>query len=234
MLPELAAGGLLGLIGSLHCAQMCGPIVLAISLNGQSNWKSHLAYQTGRITTYALLGAIAGAFGSSLTWLFGAEQKATLAAGVLLILAGGVFAWTRTSSKDLIQIQMPGRLSRLSARMLRTPGWRYKSLLGLAMGFLPCGMIYAALVQAAAVGSAAAGAVVMAAFGLATSWSLLAIGGLAPSLAKLKWVKYTSLLTSITLVLMGSILLWRGYSATSPAAAEVHPHSCHEQQQHTH
>jgi sulfite exporter TauE/SafE len=234
MWPELAAGSILGLVGSLHCAQMCGPIVLAFSLNGRPGWQSHAGYQAGRITTYALLGSIAGAFGSTLTWLFGAQQKATLAAGVLLILAGGVFAWTWTSSKNLIQIRMPGRLSRLSARMLRTPGWKYKSLLGLAMGFLPCGMIYAALVQAAAAGNAAGGAVVMAAFGLATSWSLLAIGGLAPALTKLKWVKYTTHLTTITLLLMGSILLWRGYSAMSPAAAGTHPHSCHEQQQHTH
>jgi uncharacterized protein len=234
MWPELAAGTVLGLIGSLHCAQMCGPIVLAFSLNGRAGWKSHAAYQFGRITTYALLGAVAGAFGSTLTWLFGAEQKATLVAGVLLIVAGGVFAWSWTSSKSLIQIQMPGTLSRLTSRLLKTPGWKYKSLLGLGMGFLPCGMIYAALVQAAAAGTAAGGATAMAAFGLATSWSLLAVGAMAPVLTKLKWGKYTSQLTSITLVLMGSILLWRGYSATSPAAAGMHPHSCHEQQQHSH
>jgi sulfite exporter TauE/SafE len=240
MWPELAAGAVLGGVSSLHCVQMCGPLVLAFSLNGKSGWISHTFYHLGRVATYTALGAAAGALGSGLGWLAGVERNVTLAAGVLLILAGGLFTWILPGSKKLVQIRMPGLLSRLSARLLLAPGWSRKLLMGLAMGFLPCGMIYAALIQAAAAADAAAGAAVMSAFGITTSAPLLAIGAMSPVLSRLKWAKYTSQLTAATLVLMGSILLWRGYTASSPTTAASHPHSCHapvshgQQQQHPH
>ena len=51
----------LGVVSSLHCAQMCGPIVLSYSMAGRSSAAGHLCYNGGRIATYALLGALAGA-----------------------------------------------------------------------------------------------------------------------------------------------------------------------------
>lgn len=226
MWAEIAAGAVLGGVSSLHCVQMCGPIVVAFSLNGRAGWLSHVAYHLGRVSTYTLLGAAAGALGSGLGWLSGVERWVTLAAGVLLILAGGLFTWIRPGSRALIQIRMPGPLSRLSGKLLNAPGWSRKLLMGLAMGFLPCGMIYAALVQAAASADSASGAAVMSAFGVATSGPLLAIGGLSPVFARFRLSRYATQLTAVTLVLMGSLLVWRGYNA-APASAAGHPPACH-------
>ena len=56
-----------GLAGGLHCAQMCGPLVLAYSLPLRGGaMRAHLAYNAGRIATYTLLGAVAGAVGQAI------------------------------------------------------------------------------------------------------------------------------------------------------------------------
>src|SRR5512141_1325170 len=105
----------LGVVSSLHCAQMCGPIVVSYSMGGRATAAGHFAYNAGRIATSAVLGAVA-----------------------------------RGASSKL--------------------------LLGLAMGFLPCGLLYAGLLKAASTGTALGGAASMAAFGVGTAGALLGIG----------------------------------------------------------
>ena len=76
----------LGLAGSLHCVQMCGPIVLSFGLP-LANWArprqaaGHILYHSGRIATYSLLGAVAGTFGNTLSALAPYQNAASLTAG---------------------------------------------------------------------------------------------------------------------------------------------------------
>src|SRR3974377_1660492 len=84
----------LGVISSLHCAQMCGPIVLSYSMGGRGTVTGHLCYNTGRIATYALLGSAAGAAGHAMGLMgrmAGVQRTAGIRSSILVGVSGGVF-----------------------------------------------------------------------------------------------------------------------------------------------
>lgn len=171
LIPALLLAGVLG--GAGHCSIMCGPFVLAqvadrFSAGATSRVSTALLlpYQAGRIATYALLGAIAGGLGGAFTWLAEAPWLAPAA----LFLAAAAFALRGAGA---IRIAGTGwLLGRVTHGRLRGLG------LGLALGFLPCGLVYAGLVAAVGAGGAIPGALALAAFGLGTLPSLAAIGWL--------------------------------------------------------
>src|SRR4051794_28603347 len=103
---ELSLIFLLGLLSSLHCVQMCGPIVLAFSLPlpPASRIRAHAAYNAGRILTYAFLGALAGATGGGITRLVGLASGARIFAGMAMILAG-ILMVAHLPTTGLINIQ---------------------------------------------------------------------------------------------------------------------------------
>jgi uncharacterized protein len=227
MLPalELSIPFGLGIVSSLHCAQMCGPIVLSYSVGGRTSATHHLCYNTGRITTYAALGAIAGAAGHAMGLLgrmAGIEQTAAILFGVLLVIAGLLMSGA-VPTQRLVQIDRLGIspfFSRTVGRLMLAPSAGSKLALGLVMGFLPCGLLYAALLKAASTGSAISGAASMAAFGAGTTGALLAIGFFSSAIS-LRLGRWTKILASASVTAMGVFLLWRGLIARVPEM------SCH-------
>ena len=213
----------LGVVSSIHCTQMCGPIVLAYSLplgESRRGAVAHLAYNLGRLLTYTALGAVAGAAGSgvaALGQLAGIERTAALVAGSVMIVAGILMSgWLPRTT--LVTIGDTGPLRRLGAGwLLRSPRPASKLALGAALGFLPCGLIYAALLKALDTGSATDGALTMLAFGLGTSGALLAIGILSTAITT-RFRRYGTLMATASLLLLGCFLLWRGL--TAPVAGE--------------
>ena len=211
----------LGLASSLHCAQMCGPIVFCVAQTGRPV-AGQLAYNAGRISTYALLGALAGTLGNGISWLAGAEQIAAIAAGALMVIAGVLMSGVPRAG--LIQLgeggwRMPGIFTRTIGRLLRSHSlWRRLSL-GALMGFLPCGLIYAALLNAAAAGSAAAGAFSMALFGVGTALALLT-AGLVAGVVRARLGNWSRAVVSASVIAMGVFLVWRAVHAAVPG-------SCH-------
>jgi uncharacterized protein len=206
----------LGLASGLHCVQMCGPIVLSYSLplpRGQA-WRAHLLYNCGRITTYMLLGAAAGLLGSGIGLagrLAGLASGARIISGAAMIVAGILMAGTGPSS-SLVAIGSAGfraRLSRSVARLLLSPN---KFRLGLALGFLPCGLIYAALLKAVDTAAAGAGALTMLAFGLGTAAALGAVGAGA-SFAGAHLGRWSYRLAPVGIMAAGAILIWRVFAA---------------------
>lgn len=190
-LPAVAASLPLGLFvaglagGALHCVGMCGPFVLgqvmatadATPPSGYGEWRrlsgAALApYHLGRATTYTLLGGIAGgatalfAATTGFAWL---SSLFLAIAALLLIAQAAGLAVGRTTPWN-------AALSRLAAPLSRTrhPAGRYG--LGVLLGFLPCGLLYAALAAAAGTGSAAEGALAMTGFALGTVPALVAVG----------------------------------------------------------
>jgi uncharacterized protein len=154
--PLLLGAFLAGLAGSPHCVLMCGPFASACARSGPSLSAWHL----GRLTGYALLGAAAGAAGSVLPgpgWLPGA-----LAAAFLLWFAAGLAGLAPEPRLALPLLAGSGRL--LGEH--RGIGARYA--FGVANGFLPCGLVYAALTLPVALGAPISGAVAMLAFGAGT------------------------------------------------------------------
>jgi len=216
----------LGLVSSLHCVQMCGPIVLSYSVALESLQKNaargsavplllqnHLSYNAGRILTYSVLGAVAGVAGGTL----GLVGRLAGLTHVLAIVAGGLMIVVGISMLGVIPASLLGNhLFRISAtflrrvgRLLSAAGAGNRFLLGLALGLLPCGLIYAALLKAMATGSALTGAVTMLAFGLGTAGALLALG-MFSSAIRMRLNRWGSQLAAAGVTLMGVVLVWRG------------------------
>jgi sulfite exporter TauE/SafE len=173
---------------------MCGPIALVVGKG-----RPAVLYHAGRIVTYMFLGLLAGTAGKALVFLGG---TATVIAGVAMLVAGLLMTGV-ARSKDLITIRPGGRFSRLTGGLLRAG--RNRFLLGLALGFLPCGLVYAALLKAMHAASPVAGALTMLAFGTGTSAALLAVGYGAAFCGP--WMQR---LAPVSMMIAGAVLVWRG------------------------
>ena len=175
---------LVGLLGGTHCIGMCGGIVGALSLGAASRPSLHLAYNAGRILSYGVAGAIAGALGgASLAlsdqlparlMLFSLANLMLVALGLYLMGVTRALAFSERFGAKLWRHLQP-----LTRRYLPARTMAQAFPLGLLWGWLPCGLVYSALVTALASGSAASGAALMLAFGLGTLPNLLLAGLLA-------------------------------------------------------
>jgi sulfite exporter TauE/SafE len=183
-----------GLIGSLaHCSLMCGPLVLAQVMArlgaipaGPGGELRRLAgaallpYHAGRLLTYAGLGALAAAGAGLLRDLPAARY---VGAG-LLALAALLLALQAVPRAGVAGFAVAGGgWARRLGPLLAAPTGGRGLLLGLALGLLPCGLLYAALAAAAATGDPGRGALAMAAFGLGTVPMLAAIALLGEGVA---------------------------------------------------
>lgn len=188
-MPEFPVSGylalfLIGLLGGSHCIGMCGGIVSALSVGGPPRFSLHLAYSSGRIFSYAVAGAIAGALGGlSLTLagqlpvriaLYVLANLMLVALGFYLIGVTQSLAFTERLGRKLWVHVQP-----LSKRYLPARTVAQAFPLGLLWGWLPCGLVYSALATALTSGSALRGAGLMLAFGAGTLPNLLLAGLLA-------------------------------------------------------
>jgi len=175
---------LMGLLGGVHCAGMCGGIVSAFSLRrgGTASHRAHhLPYNAGRIASYTLAGGLAGSIGAGgllLDDLLPVRAVLYAVASVLLIIQGLYLAglgrgvpWLERAGGRLWSRIQPWSRSLLP---VDTAGKAF--LLGALWGWLPCGMVYSALVVALASANPVSGALTMLAFGLGTLPNLLALG----------------------------------------------------------
>jgi sulfite exporter TauE/SafE len=186
LLPQLFAAFMLSLLGGVHCAGMCGGFIGALQMNRPRDVPAaRLAagYHFGRISSYTLAGALAGAIGGS---LYAAEvlpvQVVLLVIGSVMLVAIGVAMFG--SNRWLKRIEPLGagiwRVVGPWARRVYPPrSGRQALLAGLAWGWIPCGMVYAALPLALVAGGPLQGALVMFAFGLGTLPNLVLVDVLA-------------------------------------------------------
>ena len=179
----LATAFVLGVAGSAHCIGMCGPIALAVPSPGpglRARLFSTLLLNSGRLSTYALLGAAFGTFGLGLR-LAGLQQGVSIVAGAVLLLSvllpGALERWSPTGRIYMLIARLRGAL----ARSLKRTAPEALFITGALNGLLPCGLVYAAVIGSAAMGSAPGGALFMALFALGTWPALIALrlsGGL--------------------------------------------------------
>ena len=169
-----------GFLSGVHCVGMCGGIVCAFSANG-GGLRRQLAFNFGRISSYAAAGAAAGLLGSAGAYAAGAAPAQTalyVLANVMLLLVGLHLAGAGRLLRGVEALGAPlwRRLQPLAARLLpaKSPGQAYAA--GLVWGWLPCGLVYGALAAAAFAGGPSSGALAMLAFGLGTLPNLLAAG----------------------------------------------------------
>lgn len=166
MLGIISAAFLAGLLGSLHCIGMCGGFAVSClrTPSGLPAW--HL----GRVASYAMLGALAGAFGHLLP---GPAWIPAALASVLLV-------WFALALAGLVpepRLVPPG-LASAGQRAIRSSAPGAQLVFGVVNGFLPCGLVYSALTISVAVADPLRGAFAMAAFGVGTvpALSLAAVG----------------------------------------------------------
>lgn len=161
-----------GLTGSLtHCLAMCGPMVAGQAACaggcGKKQARATLSYHMGRMTTYSLLGFFAALLGKQIA----ATPLWPFLSAIMLVLAGGMF---------LIS-SLPGQPMAMCHVNARTNFVR-----GVLMGFMPCGLIYAALMMAATLASPLAGMAAMAMFVLGTM-PVLIFASTGAALLRFKW-----------------------------------------------
>lgn len=212
---DLLAFLVLGLMGSAaHCVGMCSPFVMIVARRfgvpegRHSAAGAQLWYTTGRVLTYAALGALAGALGGLVEvagGLLGLQRAAAVVAGLALV-AFALVSLTGWSPRT------PGRgawFGRITGMMKgRMPG--HPVIVGLFLGLLPCGLLYTAVAGAVARGGAVEGALALAAFGVGTAPALLGI-----SLADAALVRHRLTLNRVSQVfvlVMGVWYLWRGFA----------------------
>lgn len=194
---------LVGLAGSVHCIGMCGGIVSAFSLPPSTRAPFPvavvsdaappaaaaslrvLAYNAGRIGSYATTGAIAGGLANgagTLAGLAGWQAAGFWLANLMLVVLGLYLmdAWRGLTRLEQLGQGVWRRLRPLMRLILPLDSPFKMFAMGALWGWLPCGMVYSVLITAMLSGSAGSGAAVMTAFGLGTL-PMLAVLGVAGS-----------------------------------------------------
>lgn len=172
---QALAALLLSLLGGLHCAGMCGGFVGALQMNrprAVPAVRLAVGYHAGRVSSYTLAGLLAGTVGGS---LYAADvlpvQVLLLLVGSAMLLAIGAAMFGRGRWLKSIEPLGAGvwKLVGPWARRVYPPRSGGQAFVaGLAWGWIPCGMVYAALPLALVAGGPMAGALVMFSFGLGT------------------------------------------------------------------
>lgn len=181
---------LIGFLSSFgHCIGMCGGFVTAYSLKltadapaAPRGWTAmiapHFLYNIGRITTYVFLGFLFGITGEALRVAVDIRQFQAglqIVAGILMVfIALDMGGWL----PPILTERFPGyaQFKRLSGKLFRRVNRRNIFGLGLVLGFIPCGLVYAAGAKAAAAGGIPQAMLTMLAFGLGTLPALLMVG----------------------------------------------------------
>ena len=180
-------------VGFGHCIGMCGPIVISMSLqlkDGNTLWP-HVLYNTGRVTTYSVLGGVMGVTGSFAMVTSGIAdiQKGVLVfAGFLIIFMGILMTgWLKKFSCFREGSGLQSFFSKTFSRLVQSKSTLAYYPVGLLLGLLPCGPVYTVMIASARAGMEANnavtgfmdGLVLMLAFGIGTVPALFLVGKLA-------------------------------------------------------
>jgi sulfite exporter TauE/SafE len=217
MATVIAAVLVASLVGSLHCAGMCGPLV-AFAVGGTeaksaaSRAVLQLGYHGGRLLSYSLLGAVCGLLGAAADLggsLVGLHRLAAFLAGSMMV-AVGVVAILRYRGTGVPGLPAPAWLKRLitlgqRAAVALAPLPRAVTV-GLLSALLPCGWLYAFAVVAAGTGSALWGAAIMMAFWMGSVPILASLGAGVQALTGTLG-RRVPLFTALAIVLLGLLTI---------------------------
>ncbi|UPZ36712.1 sulfite exporter TauE/SafE family protein [Sphingobacterium sp. PCS056] len=203
----------MGLFGSIHCAVMCGPLLLAIQGSQELTWKialNKLFYQVGRILTYGIFGFVLGLVGK-IASIQGWQMGLSLFTGIILLIIGLVQLF-KIKNEGFIKLQMRfvQPIAKIMGRWLYRPGGSFFA--GVLNGILPCGMLYMAAAAAMNTSSSLTSFYFMIMFGLGTLPLLLVfsfLGNFIRTYFKMnfsKWLPFLYILMGIWFLLRGANL----------------------------
>jgi uncharacterized protein len=231
LLPLLLSAVVLGLLGGGHCLGMCGGLMGALTMAIPLEQRSRrlqllLAYNLGRILSYACAGLLLGLGG----WALANSPAAMLlriVAGLLLICMGLYLAgwWSGLTRIEALGRGLWRHIQPLAKRLLPVTSLPQALLLGALWGWLPCGLVYSTLLWAASQGSAIDSGLLMLAFGLGTLPVLIASGLAAQRLNQ--WLRQRSVRMAggVLVIIFG---LW---TLPGPHQAWLMGHAGHSMQQ---
>ncbi len=223
----------LGLLGSLHCIGMCGPIALAlpvVSNSSYARYKGIALYNMGRVFTYSMLGLIFGLLGKTFV-IAGFQQGLSIVLGVFVLVM--VFLPQQFAQRFQVTSVMFKPVAKLKSALGGLFAKKsYASLfsIGLLNGLLPCGLVYAAVAGAIAVADPLKAALFMAFFGLGTVPAMLglSVAGQKISIGLRNNFRKISL---VFVAVMGMLLIVRGMNLGIPYVSPVlDRHDCTKHQ----
>ena len=216
---ELYLAALLtGLVGSLHCIGMCGPIAAALPL-GTKSWAyktfGSLTYNLGRTLTYGVLGGLFGILGKGIQ-LAGLQQWASIVIGVAMIVSVIFPAVFKSKfNPDKIFTGYAARLIGRFRKLFKQSSLSSLFFIGLLNGLLPCGLVYVAVAGAITTNSVVGGILYMIIFGLGTIPVMLVIPLIGNVIGQgmRKRLRGT---VSVFIVVLGLLFILRGLSLGIP------------------
>ena len=221
---------LTGLVGSLHCIGMCGPIAIALPLgNRHFGYKTlgSVTYNIGRIITYGLLGGLFGLLGQGIE-MAGLQKWASILIGVAMILSVIAPALFKGTVKlEQFFFGYAGKLIGKFRKLFAVSSLPSLFLIGLLNGLLPCGLVYVAIAGAINTNDTLDGIIYMIIFGLGTLPVMAAIPLIGNLIGKNIRKRFSKVL-SIFIVMLGIIFILRGLALgipyISPADKMLVPH----------
>jgi hypothetical protein len=209
---------ILGLLGSLHCLGMCGPIAFMLPVDRENRYKSGFQtaiYHGGRILAYGIMGFLFGMLGKGLN-LFGTQQKLSIIIGILMIVLVlfplhklGGFQPTRPIYRAVAWLK-----ATLGASFKKKTNDAFLSI-GFLNGFLPCGLVYMALLGATASAGPAGGFLFMVIFGFGTI-PLMTFAIFFGSAVKSSFKNKIRRLVPVFVILIGLLFILRGMGLGIP------------------
>ncbi len=192
LLPVLTTAFVTGFLGSAHCFGMCGGIsgLFAVNVNVaamKTQFPKAIAYNVGRVLSYAILGAAVAVIGKTLvSGIPDIAAPVRFASGALIILVGLqlAFGWRILLPLETAGAKIWSKIAPAARGLVPVESLAQALGLGLIWGWLPCGLVYSVLLLAATTAEPASGGLVMIAFGLGTMPAMLATGLSASKLAQ--------------------------------------------------
>lgn len=208
---------ILGLLGSLHCIGMCGPIAFMLPVDRKNQIKQFfqlMSYHIGRLTTYSLIGLLFGLLGKGFE-LFNFQQHLSILTGVLMILA-----ITLPSLFKKVKIAQP--ITKVIFKVKSALGEELKKkrndtffTIGFLNGYLPCGLVYMAVLGAIATHNPLQGSLYMFLFGAGTI-PLMSAVAYAGNITNNVFRKKIQQIIPIIVVIIGILFILRGLGLNIP------------------
>lgn len=221
----ITQGFVLGLVGSLHCIAMCGPIAIMLPAGGTGRTSfltGRILYNVGRLLTYTTLGLGAGLVGR-MAVVAGCQQVLSIGLGLLIVLSVlGPAVVRRVLSNPGGVVRLQALLKSAFVSFLRRRSLLSLALLGIANGLLPCGLVYVALAAAATIGGVTEGAFLMTGFGIGTIPVMLMLSIVGEAIP-LRMRQKLAVLIPVMTVVVGALLIARGMNLGIPYISPVVP-----------
>jgi hypothetical protein len=232
LLAALGAALVAGFFGSAHCLGMCGGIAGLYAVRLEVATLSRrlglgLAYNLGRILSYAVLGFLVAGISRTAAGIIPVlAGPIRLAAGLLIVLVGVQLAF---QLRLLDFLERGGavvwqRIAPSAKRLLPVTSSPQALALGFLWGWLPCGLVYSALLIAATSGTALNGALVMSAFGLGTLPAMLLTGLGAAKLQAFMTRTWARRGAGLVVIAMGLVTLWMPLAKLLASGPTGHHH----------